>query len=246
MWLDEFLTEAQALKEDPSRRDGGLEFELFQIWPKIGIVLRTNLGPNIDGVQALLAAGLLYNPYSYTGATWHEMGSEYGSTRSPEAIDILTKARDKLIEVENGSEMEVERARQSATWRIKEYSQPNWAHVQQLTEDHNTDLIDLLGHLIVYHEGCIETEGKKRGTARALRTAIALRAVFEEYADETATSGDWGDEPSGPFCTCLKSVYEIAKVNGTFRLRIPGFADSGSDGARTLIPGCADKIRAGC
>lgn len=29
-------------------------------------------------------------------------------------------------------------------------------------------------------------------------------------------------------------------------LRIPGFADSHSNGTRTVIPGCADKVRAGC
>ena len=29
-------------------------------------------------------------------------------------------------------------------------------------------------------------------------------------------------------------------------VRIPGFADSHSNGTRTVIPGCADKVRAGC
>ena len=29
-------------------------------------------------------------------------------------------------------------------------------------------------------------------------------------------------------------------------MRIPGFADSHSNGTRTVIPGCADKVRAGC
>ena len=35
-------------------------------------------------------------------------------------------------------------------------------------------------------------------------------------------------------------------VVGWVYLRIPGFADSHSNGTRTVIPGCADKVRAGC
>ncbi|WP_177228464.1 DUF4102 domain-containing protein [Roseovarius indicus] len=47
----------------------------------------------------------------------------------------------------------------------------------------------------------------------------------------------------------LDRPYKKADSNGLFiwvKLRIPGFADSHSNGTRTVIPGCADKVRAGC
>ncbi len=36
------------------------------------------------------------------------------------------------------------------------------------------------------------------------------------------------------------------QMGGFGPMRIPGFADSHSNGTRTVIPGCADKVRAGC
>ena len=42
--------------------------------------------------------------------------------------------------------------------------------------------------------------------------------------------------------TVAKNRDEVSEPH----LRIPGFADSHSNGTRTVIPGCADKVRAGC
>jgi hypothetical protein len=108
--------------------------------------------------------------------------------------------------------------RQSVIWKIQEFSQPNWVHVKGLSTNPQTDLEQVLHYLCMYHEGCIEEEkAAGRGKVRAYRTAVALRAIFGVYADLEAKSGDWFSEPSGPFCTCLHGIYEIAKIDATFR-----------------------------
>lgn len=96
MWLEQLANEAREVRDDLTSNKGGLEVELFETWQKIGLLLQANLGDRIDGVQAVLAAGLLYNPYGWTGATWPELGAEYGSTRSKEALEILRAAQNDL------------------------------------------------------------------------------------------------------------------------------------------------------
>lgn len=228
MWSDTIMIGNEEYHvEDVDSNRANLEVELWHAWRRIGLALKRFLDLPIEGHEMLVAAAVIYNPYGKTGATWENLGKEYGATRSKEALILLDEGREILqqIQVDEGAGNAIEaNARDRVLYRIKEASGPIWSHVKGIVYSDDIDIERILDLLFCYHQGCIEEELGSRGKFRAYRTAVALRAVFEVYSTKAITAGDYNVKsdtttcmPSGDFCSCLEEIFSISKVDGGFR-----------------------------
>lgn len=202
------------------------EQRMFRVWMSINEVLNFHLGTRFSKFEDCIPAALLYNPFDATGPIWNGAGKAYGSKRVREAVELLT---DAAVEIEDqlsrsNSEITIE-TRGRLFRRIEQFSGPIWWQLREFVAHDDRLLLEAIIVLREHFEECLSNPERSKGNYQAFRMAVALRAIFEVHTSLNITSGDWGyrtDEgwvafASGPFCNCLKSLYDLVDVKAGYR-----------------------------
>ena len=179
-------------------------------------ILGRNLGRDFDGSGQFVPAAILFDPLVADHVFWIDSNKEYGKSRADDALSRLRRFERWLSKTKFEDLPDSKKAK--IVTGICRLSGPLYFFVTDAVRSLETiQLRSAIQFLVEHQEKCLLSQTGSGGKYRALRTAVALRAIFETHSDIPITEGDKHGAPSGVFCTCLEELFHVGRIEGGFR-----------------------------